>query len=167
MSVVVAQRIRMFGLDEWTASHELSGTFLGRLYLLGRKDGGLDRDQFLAARQYLDDRDAYLRAIGRNEYDRHRPETHGEGDYEDFCTRAKDRWKLVRDVLRELILEQDAAAVEMGRHGMRAVRPGPEIIDSLDKILVQDREYWPYVGPMRLALNRLAKFYFESKRRAA
>ena len=153
VSVALEARIRVFGVDTRTARDQMMGSFIGRLCIMGQKGGaGISQAQYNAAQSYLRDRNAWQRAIGaKPDYEEARPESQGLGDYEDFCRRAKARWADIRSEITDLMVEVN----------------DPAIADSLDKLVVRDLEYWPYVGALRLVLNRLDKFYSAEGRRAA
>jgi len=157
LQTVIEARMRVFGIaDPRLARDQLQGTFIGRLLIAHQRSkeraDGISQDQYNAAQNYLRDRNAWQRAIGaKADYEEARPETAGVGDYEEFCRRAKAQWGLIRDEITECMMEQR----------------DPAIADSLDKLVVRDMEYWPYVPALRVVLNRLAKFYFETGRRAA
>lgn len=151
-SVVVAARMRMFGLSEARASTQEGGPVIGRMLL--REE--LDDDQAEAAARYLEIRNAYHRAIGAVS-DTGRappPEEEGEGTYEDFCYRARKRWSAAEGVIRDVMQEQRS--------------PAPA--SALEHFIVRDMYVPELVGPLREALNALHRHFVRgdrSRRKAA
>jgi hypothetical protein len=144
----ILARTRLFGVTENQAADAMAGTVIGRMVL----QKALSRDQFYAAQKYIEVRHAYLRAIGaKPDFREPLPDTEGDGDYESFCRRARSIFASMQEVITELCIEQRS--------------PAPA--SALDIFITRDT-YLPHLeGDLRLALNRLARYFFEGRQKAA
>lgn len=144
----VQARVRMFGLTEKAASDARAGTVIGRMVI----QHTLSQAQYDAAQKYIEIRHAYLRAIGaKQDFREPLPETEGDGDYESFCRRARAIFSAMHEVITELCVE------------LRSPAPSA----ALDVFVVRDTYLAHLEGDLRLALNRLAKYFASGRKRAA
>lgn len=145
--VGLSARQRLYGLGEEHARRWEAGTVIGRMHI----GGSLSKVQYDAANEYIVVRNAYHRAIGaKGDFVQPSPDDHGTGTYEDFCRAARQRYDAMQDALRDLMVE---------------VR-SPAPVSALDVFVTKDVYMAELEGDLKLALNRLAKHFFESARRA-
>jgi hypothetical protein len=144
----ISARVRLFGLPEKAASDQRAGSVIGRLAM----QAIISESQYDAAQKYIEVRHAYLRAIGaKQDFREPLPDTEGDGDYESFCRRARSIFASMQEVITELCIEQRS--------------PAPA--SALDIFITRDT-YLPHLeGDLRLALNRLARYFFEGRKEAA
>ena len=138
----IESRAMRHGLTYDQARDDRAGTVVGRLAIQEL----ISKDQFRAAQNYLEVRDAYQRAIGAPQDHRQPPpEQEGSGDYEDFCERAKAIHGRMLDALTDMCIE------------LRTPAP----MSALDVMVVRDVDMPEMVGDLRLALNCLARHFFD------
>lgn len=159
--VGLSARQRLYGLGDEHARWGEAGSTVGRMFIAGRQlpdpreagavRGTISKVQYDAANEYIVVRNAYHRAIGaKGDFVQPSPDDHGTGTYEDFCRAARQRYDAMQGALRDLMVE---------------VR-SPAPVSALDVFVTKDVYMAELEGDLKLALNRLAKHFFESARRA-
>jgi hypothetical protein len=144
METVVSTRQRLFGLSEADAKEGYAGSVVGRLVL----NKVIRRDQYDAAKRYLEVRNAYHRAIGAPpDFTQPRDALPASDDPEKawkaFCGHARRAHEAMMRVLRDLIASERS--------------PAP--MSALDTILVKDCHEPSLIGPLRSALNALGRHF--------
>lgn len=143
--VALEARRRHLGLPKEKLRDQKAGTFIGYLNLIGKSDG-LSDDQYDAAIEYLDLRNAYLRAIqapGRIMDGTGSPTMEITQAYEDWANRTKDQYAECRKAIQE-------AQNEHRRANLWA---------ALDYCIERDERHHHMIGDLRLLCNALAKFF--------
>ena len=146
METALEARQRVFGLNETQARDPLGGSTIGRMVL----QGDLTRAQGQMAVTYQEVTNAYQRAICAP-VDEHQPRTEstGDGDYVDFCARARARYDGMIDALGDLCAEQRSRSPVL----------------ALDLFIAKDKYNHTMVGDLRLALNRLHRHFVDGSKR--
>lgn len=144
MDTAVSARQRLFGLDENQAKQGEGGSVIGRLVL----NKVLRRDQYDAAKRFLEVRNAYQRSIGAvPDFSQPReggpPSDEPERAWEAFCINARRSHDSMLRVLRDLMAQERS----------------PAVMAALDTIVVKDAHVENLVGPLRIALNALGRHF--------
>lgn len=142
----IMARVSKFGVTEKQATDARSGSVVGRMAL----QGVLSPDQYNAAMKYIQTRHAYLRAISaKTDFKEPLPEVEGEGDYEEFCRRARIRYGQMQDAITDLCVE------------LRSPAPAAAL-----EVFIGRDVYLPELeGDLKLVLNRLARLFFGTANR--
>lgn len=151
LSVGIAARERLFGLQAVQSRDQLAGSFLGRLCLAGQ----VTRGQYDAAVTWLEERDACSHAMA--------------------APRSPAAVDLNRVQGRPVAAERDdadRAAVAAFRESRRVVREvqnslglHAHLLGAMQYVVEQDLELHHLVGDCRIALNALEKHYTSVARR--
>lgn len=144
METAVDTRKRLFGLSETDAKQGFAGSVVGRMVLANV----LRRDQYDAAKRYLEVSNAYQRAIGAVPDFTQPREGFATSDDPDkawkaFCGHARRAYSDMMGVLRDLMQEQRS----------------PASLSALDVFLVKDCHEESLVGSLRVALNALGRHF--------
>ena len=144
MSTVIEARQRLFGLSEKDAKEGTAGSVVGRLV----HARVLRRDQYDAAKRYLEVRNSYQRAIGAppdftEPRDALPSSIDPEKAWRSFCGHARRAHDAMMGVLRDLMASERS--------------PAP--LSALDVIVVRDIHEANLIGPLRLALNALGRHF--------
>lgn len=142
----IEMRAKHFGLTIEEAKNPLSGTYIGRLCLLGYKQDarGISREQYDTAQQYLQIRNDYLCAKGlpNGYYDGF---THScdENAQQRWIQRATDHYEEMQDVIHE--------TQHLHRqHNFHA---------ALQYLVVEDQPLPYLVDSLRIVLDALHKYF--------
>jgi len=155
-SVVVAARMRHYGISEDAAAKNVAGspnagTVHGRMALDGEKAGGISQAQWDAAEWFIGKRGAYLRAIESPNQETGRTEGGGEFDpdrHAEFCRMARESWSAVCDCIQTASTENRAP-----------------LMSALDVFLVRGHHLQHMVGDLRIALNAVHRRFLAGQRR--
>lgn len=144
--VALDARRRHLGLTKDQAKDQKAGTFIGYLNLLGPTDG-LSNAQYEGAINYINLREAYLRAInapGRVvDGAAGIPTTEITEAYEDWVRGTKETYTACRDAIQEAQNEHR----------------GCNLWAALDYCIHQDQRVNHMIGDLRLLTNALARFF--------
>lgn len=139
-------RQRHFGwMSDDQARSEYGGSAVGRLHIQGH----IQLAQYVAARNYMEVRNEYQRAIGVTpDYNEPRASSAGSAmDQGEWAEHAKKRHASMHSMLKELQIS------------MRS--PAPRA--ALDVIVVRDMDFPEGVGDLRIALNALDRHFAGEK----
>lgn len=144
METVVQTRQRLFGLSEKDAKEGYAGSVVGRLVL----NKVIRRDQYDAAKRYLEVRNAYQRSIGAPpDFTQPRDFLPASDDpekaWKSFCGHARRAHGAMMDVIREVMISERS----------------PDAAAALDVILVKDHHDSRLLGPFRTITNALGKHF--------
>ncbi|WP_455475002.1 hypothetical protein [Bartonella sp. B30(2025)] len=149
--LTIAMRAKHFGLTVEEAKNPLSGTYIGRLCLLGyRQDpSGISQDQYDAAQKYLEVRNDYLCAKGlpSGYYDDFIPLSDEEAQ-ERWIQKATDRYEDMKEAIKEA---QDL----YHQHNFYA---------ALQCLVIEDQSLSYLVHSLRIILNVLHKYFAQSRK---
>lgn len=152
IAVATEARQRVFGLPVPISRDQMAGSAVGRYCL----QGIITRVQYDAAVAYLDDCEAYSRAIGTPGIPRaiDLNATGGQNNHENV---SKTRAAIARhDAMVKAVREKQ---IEIGNMG--------NLFGALDTVIRRDVQLEHLVGDLRTALNALAKHYGVDGGRAA
>lgn len=144
--IALKARVRHTGLPIDLAKDQKASSFIGYLSLIGPRDG-ISGNQYDAAVEYRDLRNAYLRAIKAPgaEYDSQVAGA-SEGEisqaYEDWCDRTIKTYGECRKAIQE--------AQNASRENLWA---------ALDLVIIQDQRLHHMIGSTRILCNAMAKFF--------
>lgn len=144
MAPALEARQRLFGLSEKDAKEGAAGSVVGRLLL----NKVIRRDQYDAAKRYLEVRNAYQRAIGAvpdftQPRDPFAASDDPERAWKAFCGHARKAHDALLKALGDLMASERS--------------PAP--MAALDVFLVKDVHEPSLIGPLRMALNALGKHF--------
>ncbi|WP_455481264.1 hypothetical protein V3564_02565 [Bartonella sp. B12(2025)] len=144
--LTIEMRAKHFGLSVEEAKNPLSGTYIGRLCLLGyRQDpSGISQDQYDTAQKYLEVRNNYLCAKGLPSaiYDDFTPLS-DEGAQERWVQRATDRYEDMQEIVKET----------QGLYGQY------NLYAALQYLVVEDQSLPYLVHSLRIVLNTLYEHF--------
>jgi len=154
-SVVVAARMRHFGLSEDAAALNVAGrpnagSLHGRMALAGDKAGGITREQWDAAEWWIGKRAAWLRAIESPNQETGRTEGGGQFDpdrHAEFCRMAIASWHAVCDCIQTASTETRSP-----------------LASALDVFLVRGHHLNHMVGDLRIALNAVHRRFLAGRK---
>lgn len=148
MSVAIGARQRIFGLNEKLARDQLSGSVVGRYALMGTQGGGISRQQADAAFIWLEDREAYSRAMQS-------PPNAGAMDMAHVPGRTHAE-----------NVGKTRAAVKTHNDAREALQAAQNVLGlksnlwaAINLIVEQDRDLPHMIGDLREALNALGFHY--------
>lgn len=142
MSVGIAARMRIYGVDADTAKQPYITDVLERMVL----DNAIDRRQCDALKEFREAHNAYQRAIGAkpDTGTPPAPEISGGGTWEEFVASAVGRWERMKQAVERVRREQAA-------YGHQA-----QPWHALATMAIWNRHDHKLVGDLRMAANALA-----------
>jgi hypothetical protein len=145
--VALDARRRHLGITMEQAKDQKAGTFIGYLSILGRVDG-LSREQYEAAQNYINLRQAYLRAIGApgrviDMEGNAVPSSEVTEAYEDWVANTKESYANCRDAIQNAQNENRSC----------------NLWAALDLVLERDERLFHMIGDTRILCNALCKFF--------
>ncbi|WP_455475882.1 hypothetical protein [Bartonella sp. B17] len=148
--LTIEMRAKHFGLTVEEAKNPLSGTYIGRLCLLGyRQDpSGISQEQYDAAQKYLEVRNNYLCAKGfptaiYNEM----PSSSDDAAREKWVKMTTQQFLIMQEVIQEV------------QHSYRQ----HNFYAALQYIVIEDQSLPYLVHSLRIILNVLHKYFAQSR----
>ncbi|ALE03508.1 hypothetical protein [Bartonella ancashensis] len=141
--LAIQMRMKHLELTYEEAKNPLSGSYIGRLYLLGGKDG-LSQEQYDVAQQYLRVRNNYFCAKGFSSgcYDDAMTTPDQEG-LEEWVTAATEQFLAVKEIIED----------------MQGLYHQHNLYAALQYLVVEDQSLPHLVGSLRIVLNALHRYF--------
>ncbi|MBX4336494.1 hypothetical protein [Bartonella raoultii] len=145
--LTIEMRAKHFGLSIEDAKNPLSGSYIGRLCLLGYKQdaSGISKEQYDAAQRYLQIRNDYLcsKGLPHGYYDNFTYKTSNEKAHKKWIEKTTKHYENMKAAIQE-------AQQKHRQHNFHA---------ALQYLVVEDQALPSLIGSLRLILSILHKHF--------